>query len=60
MFTSLQVALACHSRIAVTDKNTSLQTPEVMLGVLPGAGGTQRIPSLVILQFRVQDFKAKR
>ena len=47
LFFVLQVALACRARIAVTDKNTSLQTPEVMLGVLPGAGGTQRLPTLV-------------
>lgn len=46
-FTFLQVALACHYRIAVKNKKTSLGVPEVMLGLLPGAGGTQRLPKLV-------------
>lgn len=38
----LEVALACHYRIAVKDSKTGLGLPEVMLGLLPGAGGTQR------------------
>ena len=42
-----QVALACHYRIAVADKKTGLGVPEVMLGLLPGAGGTQRLPRLL-------------
>lgn len=45
----LEVALACHYRIAVKDKKTGLGLPEVMLGLLPGAGGTQRLPRLVSL-----------
>lgn len=45
----LEVALACHYRIAVKDKKTVLGLPEVMLGLLPGAGGTQRLPSLVTI-----------
>ncbi|MCK4713297.1 MAG: enoyl-CoA hydratase/isomerase family protein, partial [Marinosulfonomonas sp.] len=40
----LEVALACHYRIA--DANTKLGLPEVTLGILPGAGGTQRVPRL--------------
>ncbi|XP_078397568.1 trifunctional enzyme subunit alpha, mitochondrial-like [Cetorhinus maximus] len=43
----LEVALACHYRIATKDKKTVLGTPEVMLGLLPGAGGTQRLPTMV-------------
>lgn len=43
----LEVAMACHYRIAVNDKKTTLGLPEVMLGLLPGAGGTQRLPQLV-------------
>lgn len=42
----LELALACHYRIATKDKKTSLGLPEVMLGLLPGAGGTQRLPAL--------------
>ncbi|ODN04728.1 Trifunctional enzyme subunit alpha, mitochondrial [Orchesella cincta] len=42
----LEVAMACHYRIAVGDKKTGLGLPEVMLGLLPGAGGTQRLPKL--------------
>lgn len=42
-----QVALACQYRIAVKNKKTALGAPEVMLGLLPGAGGTQRLPKLV-------------
>ncbi|KAI5736872.1 hypothetical protein M8J76_007982 [Diaphorina citri] len=45
----LEVALACHYRIAVKDKKTGLGLPEVMLGLLPGAGGTQRLPKLTAL-----------
>uniref|UniRef100_A0A0B7B943 Trifunctional enzyme subunit alpha, mitochondrial n=1 Tax=Arion vulgaris TaxID=1028688 RepID=A0A0B7B943_9EUPU len=43
----LETALACHYRIAVTDRKTGLGLPEVMLGLLPGAGGTQRLPKLI-------------
>jgi 3-hydroxyacyl-CoA dehydrogenase len=38
----LEVALACHYRVA--DRGAKLGTPEVKLGLLPGAGGTQRLP----------------
>ncbi|EDO37710.1 predicted protein, partial [Nematostella vectensis] len=43
----LELALSCHYRIAVNDGKTVLSAPEVMLGLLPGAGGTQRLPRLV-------------
>jgi enoyl-CoA hydratase/long-chain 3-hydroxyacyl-CoA dehydrogenase len=43
----LEVALACHYRIATDSPKTSLGLPEVMLGLLPGGGGTQRLPALV-------------
>ncbi|KAM0727992.1 Trifunctional enzyme subunit alpha, mitochondrial [Formica fusca] len=43
----LEVALACHYRLAVKDKQTRLGLPEVMLGLLPGGGGTQRLPQLI-------------
>lgn len=43
----LEVALACHYRIAVKDKKTIFGLPEVKLGLLPGSGGTQRLPKLI-------------
>lgn len=42
----MELALACHYRIATKDKRTNLALPEVMLGLLPGSGGTQRLPKL--------------
>ena len=41
----LEVALGCHYRVAV--KGAKVGLPEVNLGILPGAGGTQRTPRLV-------------
>lgn len=41
----LETALCCHYRVAVADARFGL--PEVNLGLLPGAGGTQRLPRLV-------------
>jgi 3-hydroxyacyl-CoA dehydrogenase len=41
----LELALACHARIA--DREARLGLPEVTLGVIPGAGGTQRLARLV-------------
>ena len=46
----LEVALACHYRIAGDDSKTVLALPEVKLGLLPAGGGTQRLPRLVGLQ----------
>jgi 3-hydroxyacyl-CoA dehydrogenase/enoyl-CoA hydratase/3-hydroxybutyryl-CoA epimerase len=40
----LELALACTARVASDDPKTVLGTPEVMLGLLPGGGGTQRLP----------------
>jgi 3-hydroxyacyl-CoA dehydrogenase/enoyl-CoA hydratase/3-hydroxybutyryl-CoA epimerase len=45
-----EIALACHYRIATDHRKTVLGQPEVMLGVIPGAGGTQRLPRLVGVQ----------
>lgn len=41
----LEFALACHFRVAKPDASIAL--PEVKLGILPGAGGTQRLPRVV-------------
>lgn len=43
----LELALACHSRICSLDDKTVLGLPEVQLGLLPGSGGTQRLPRLI-------------
>lgn len=43
----LEVALACHWRLATDSPKTSLGLPEVQLGLLPGGGGTQRLPKLL-------------
>jgi 3-hydroxyacyl-CoA dehydrogenase len=44
----LETALACHYRVAVPSAKCGL--PEVALGLLPGAGGTQRLPRIVGVQ----------
>jgi 3-hydroxyacyl-CoA dehydrogenase len=41
----LEIALACHYRVAVPGARFGL--PEVTLGIIPGAGGTQRMPRLI-------------
>ena len=46
----LELALACHYRIAIESPKTKLGLPEVKLGLLPGGGGTQRLPRLVGIQ----------
>ncbi|QOT81938.1 enoyl-CoA hydratase-related protein [Cupriavidus basilensis] len=43
----LEVALACHHRIATDDNATRIGMPEVTLGLMPGSGGTQRLPRLI-------------
>ncbi|MDM3868661.1 fatty acid oxidation complex subunit alpha FadJ [Proteus faecis] len=43
----LELALACHGRICSDNSKTRLGLPEVQLGLLPGSGGTQRLPRLI-------------
>ena len=45
-----ELSLACHSRIASSDPATRFALPEVQLGLLPGGGGTQRLPRTVGIQ----------
>ena len=46
----LELAMACHARVCSDSSKTALGLPEVQLGLLPGGGGTQRLPRLVGLQ----------
>lgn len=46
----LELALGCHYRIASNSPSTKLALPEVKLGILPGGGGTQRLPRQVGIQ----------
>ncbi len=46
----LELAMACHARICSDSTKTALGLPEVQLGLLPGGGGTQRLPKLVGVQ----------
>ena len=43
----LELALACDYRISTDSGKTKLGLPEVQLGLLPGSGGTQRLPRLI-------------
>ncbi|HLV49206.1 MAG TPA: fatty acid oxidation complex subunit alpha FadJ [Aliidiomarina sp.] len=46
----LELALACHGRVISDSPKTIMGLPEVQLGLLPGSGGTQRLPRIVGLQ----------
>lgn len=43
----LELSLGCSARVATNHAKTALGLPEVQLGILPGMGGTQRLPALV-------------
>ncbi|MGL4438641.1 MAG: 3-hydroxyacyl-CoA dehydrogenase NAD-binding domain-containing protein [Bosea sp. (in: a-proteobacteria)] len=53
-----EIALACHGRIAVADAQLGL--PEVKLGIIPGAGGTQRLPRLVAMDSAIDMISSGR
>lgn len=46
----LELVLACHYRIVADNPKLQLGVPEVQVGLLPGGGGTQRLPRLIGLQ----------
>jgi 3-hydroxyacyl-CoA dehydrogenase/enoyl-CoA hydratase/carnithine racemase len=48
----LEIAMACHCRIA--SRGVHLGQPEVQIGLIPGAGGTQRLPRLVGLRHSLE------
>lgn len=50
----LELALACHYRICTDSGKTVVGLPEVQLGLLPGSGGTQRLPELIGIQQAMQ------
>ncbi len=43
----LELCLACHHRVVLDNPKTRIGLPEVQVGLLPGAGGTQRLPRLI-------------
>lgn len=50
----LEVCLACHYRVAVDRSDAVLGLPEVQVGLLPGGGGTQRLPRLIGIEPALQ------
>ena len=48
----LEIAMACHYRVA--SRGVNLGQPEVQIGLIPGAGGTQRLPRLVGLRYGLE------
>jgi len=48
----LEIAMVCHYRVAAQGVN--LGQPEVQIGLIPGAGGTQRLPRLVGLRYALE------
>ena len=46
----LELCLACHFRVLSSDPKAVVGLPEVQVGLLPGAGGTQRLPRLIGIQ----------
>lgn len=49
-----ELSLACHGRVASNAKSVKIGLPEVKVGILPGAGGTQRLPRLINTQDALQ------
>ncbi len=50
----LELALACHRRLCLKTEKIQIGLPEVTLGLLPGGGGTQRLPRLIGIQPAVE------
>jgi 3-hydroxyacyl-CoA dehydrogenase len=48
----LELAMACHYRVAIA--SASVGQPEVLLGIIPGAGGTQRLPRLTSVELAIE------
>src|SRR4051812_33011290 len=56
----LELAMACHARIAAMDPSTRLGLPELSLGIVPGFGGTYRMPRLVGLVRALENILASK
>ena len=54
----VEAALACHYRVA--DRGARIGFPEINLGIVPGAGGTQRLPRLIGVKAALQMFLSGR
>lgn len=50
----LEICLACHYRVAADNPRTKLGLPEVQIGLMPGAGGTQRLPRMIGIEAALQ------
>ena len=50
----LELALACHHRVLADHEAAKVGLPEVKVGLLPGAGGTQRLPRLIGVEAAVK------
>ena len=50
----LEICLACHYRVAANNPKSVMGLPEVQVGLLPGAGGTQRLPRLIGIEPALQ------
>ncbi len=50
----LEVCLACHYRVAADNPKSVLGLPEVQVGLMPGGGGTQRLPRLIGMESALQ------
>ncbi len=46
----LEITLACHYRVALNNPKAQIGFPEVTVGLLPGAGGTQRLPRMISME----------
>ena len=46
----LELALACHHRVLSSDPRVTIGLPEIMVGLFPGGGGSQRLPRLIGIQ----------
>jgi enoyl-CoA hydratase/carnithine racemase len=55
MGAGLELALSTHWRVAVAEPKTQIALPEIKLGLLPAAGGTQRVIKIVPL-YKALDF----